>query len=715
VTFGRTHGDLNAVPMSGESEIFMTKRTLFVLGSVALLCETIVARPVPDQIGKAGRDRVRFDFRRPDPLVIDDDATINDASDIAAAVLEQYVIPHVDSGEVSARDFALLNFCYFAQVNHAEKCRRAIQSEMGGASYVLGGLAEARPFIFTDGPDGVSAVESVQERLGQLPYKMDAKAQSFCRKYNAREGGPFLFADDGKIAGALYDARANEEKQYRIALDTECYGEYPQLRWAMEGFMGRPFAVCVGGVGGCLALAAAVGWIPGPGWFIVGGALLVAGATGWYYYNYNKAQECWLTAVKLKNENVKAYVRRVGERESYLQDVIENSDGTYQRTYMNLVDVAMLLERWRQSGWRGCGGLTDRQRNDLNEVADKAQVRARDALVALEDSCINYPLFVDLIEASSTCLYLHYLDQRANRDGSRAEASDIQRYYLGNARKISDVCSRLAEYSTGKMPLAYLEAYNVYFAMTYATNRVEVLGKDKKAVKAFWEKASPLFDTADQASVDEGYVRIGNASEYAEQYAAYQAIYACPLLSDIVRVEVGDDKALQEWKEGVEKRIHDYWLYPSWSEEAKRWRAPECVGKIIDMVKVFANTNNAAERAALMLDAAIKSDERLKGLETFRKPIVSADSREDAKSSFVSNLSRRKMPETLKQEIVRRYGSAEAMVDAWFVIALAEGPEATKKDGAVRLDDVVKALQVEVLPLWKQIDALPWRFWRWWF
>lgn len=682
----------------------------FFVPAVAFCCITSFAGSIPDVL-ESRNGSVRLDFRKVDPLVLEEGATISDAAEIASVAMEGYLRPDLESGKVSSRDLQLLEFCYYAQGFLARKLGDAFVTKMGNVNSA-GIKAPPAPDSFYDiRPSGCS----MKDRLEGLPFEMDRESSSFCACYDPNRE-KYLFMQPERISVALHDSRQGEQKAYQIALDPKSYGDYPQLKWGIDcglwgvgaGAVALGTLGVVGGVGALYTGAAIFAWIPGPGWVIAGGCA-VAAAGGAWWYNSHRADK-WVDAVVLTNESVRDYIRRVGDRNEYIYGVFEDSEGAYQRAYMGLVEAEMLLENWRKDGWRGLGTVSDEVQWKFKSAADESRAWTRAALARLEDSCVNFPLMVDLMEASSICLYLNYLDVKA---GKRTEGTknDIRDYYLKNASKVGALGSVLGKYSTNPTSQAFISAYNNYFRQCYATNRVGLItAKRESEIESYRKECEKMaFRTEDEAWIDEALVDCKMRVEYADLLYGLQCMKNDRMLQEVSIALIGVDR-VAAWIEEVDKRITSRYLYPSWNPECSLQKLPECSEEIIGLIHECENVDGVA-RTRILLRAAMKDDDEMACLDSFADVISSSDSIEEMCKDVASELNRRKLTEGIDDEIKRMFGTREKMASHWIKGVLLGGCPLEESSRA-HLSDVKGRLKEELVPLWRQISSRGRYWWR---
>lgn len=692
--------------------MFEVKRILLSLLLLATLHGFADPVTIPDEIKDGGR--VWIDFNSEELVQTLPGATLNDAAELAGTILETYLRPNVESGCATPRDIALLNFCYQAFELQVQKCRMAFEQEMGRSE-----LAEKSDAIFYDSDVEKLQARSIQDRLSDLPFRLDGESQSFCKLYS--KDAALLFCDANKIHDVLWAAR-NKDKVEVLALDPKEYGDYPQLHWMCGWVSGVGIGVgCLGGIsvvfGGlvlakCLTAAGGAALIPGAGWVVAGGLVCVAGGIALCCYDeYGKRE--WLKAVVQKDKQIEVYIDRVGNRKSYLDEVIENPEGLYQRSYLGLVRITMLIDSWKRNGWRGLGRLSSKTLKRFDDAAVDVRDRAKNELNRIEDACINYPLMVDLMEASSICLYLNYLDVK-NISRTTKEKDKIRQTYLENAKTVADVCSRLSKYSTGRVANSHITAYDGFFEQCYATNRVGLIkAQTKKEFDEYLKNNKAMFADEDVDLVRKGFIKRSTGHEYDTLVKDSNFLEGNSLLREIVNAKIGVEK-VEEWQREAKGRVQDLWLYPSWSKEVSSAILPEGTEEIANVISEFSPLSPRASRVRVLFDAVVAEDSELVGLASLKEVFDSADTIDEVKRAIIKEINRRKLGD-LKKEIEGNHGRVEDMVGRWIDAAVLDGTSDKLGCSKLSVRDVAARMKSEILPMWRKIELCErkpwWKFW----
>lgn len=419
-----------------------------------------------------------------------------------------------------------------------------------------------------------------------------------------------------------------------------------------------------------------------------------------------------LEAAKLSNESVEKYLEQVRERRSYL-NVIEDPCGHYQRAYLGLVKITTLIDACKRYRWSCLGAVSARAQEKLDFEAKTARDQAWSDLTRLEDSCVNYPLMVDLMEATSACLYLCYLDVEKTALSDK-EKNKIRETYLKNAETVADVCSRLSRYSTGHLAYAHMGEYNTRFLQCYATNRVGLAGLSEKGqIKEYREKFEPKFSDEDIDLVQKGLVSLPLGCEYVKIKECKDRLQGNTLLNEIVGRQMGGDK-LESWKREASGRIEEQWLYPGWCEELSSAISPEGTKDILVICTEFSPIVQRASRVRMLFDAVVAEDSELVGLASLKEVFDSADTIDEVKRAIIKEIGRRKLGD-LKEEIEGNHGRVEDMVDRWIDAAVLDGTSDKVGCSKLSVRDVAARMKNEILPMWRKIELCErkpwWKFW----
>lgn len=691
---------------------------------VSSLAMSVMAVAVPDKICGTG---VSIDFTAKDPLAIDRGATIQQVSEFAAKVQEEYLRPNITSGNISARDVYLLYFCLETFDSYVKRFQQSAASEMGLLGVMGGGDSLRCPFpSLKDTKGGEFRIQdSLRGTLDKLVYELPSDLRSHCAAYNYQRIGN-AFVGHEEIHTALVEARdtLNWERVDsigQIGLDPKRYERYSDdLRKDVElssgdlkdvSLMGA-LGGAVAGVGGaCAALAWGGPW----GWAASGGVVvgsLVAGGCS-YYYRYRQ-KKYWVNLCQGSSDDIHRFVNHLDTRISHLR-ILTDEDGLYQTAYMNVVWAQHLLEQWQQGGWMGVGALTIRSQDKLKEWAEATKIRNRDSLTRLEDALVNYPLVGTILEAQAVCVYLNYLDKKGKGWLSGSD-EELRRYWLKNSSKVAKLCSGLGSYSTSPVAPIQAECYNRYFEHTYATNRfttIEEMGCDSKHDSKSTVLAPPIFKPSEEADVKDAGLKLLFECGYAELVSAYSRMQANKALKGVVETLLGD-AILGEWTKNVARNIKDYWMFPRWSSEACQLGIPANSDQVLKIVN--GSWLHYAIEACLQKNCEESGAEPLKILAGDVWEVACTE--EEAKRHLVSFVERRSLPKGVERKIKEKYGTVEKMAADWVGMVLeiqSRGNSPTseqEKTSADAFADLAEIVKNEILPLWTEICAARVKWWR---
>ena len=696
------------------------------------LITSVRAEAIPDSISQGG---VTIDFTRNDSLVIQEWVSIQEVAKVASDWFERYLKPNFEMKNVSARDLYLLAFCLETFDVQVEGLRRFAENAMGVSSKSKDGkfdfpVSELKTRDRNLRDNRIRIRKSLRETLKACPYEASPELKSYCAQYDYRKG--WAFSDCKTIPRVLRQARDNMYQQERgktlLSLDPSRYGKYTELKNNLDlakiKMAGELGGVAVGGVaavGGlacCLAAsgsgavtagaaATTAGTAATAGLCLTWGMICAAGVIGsglcaYSYFKEDGTQNGYLEARKAATEDIHRYVMSLDDRSAY-QSVLASASGPYQKSYMDLARIQQFINNWEQSGWLGWEGLTELDKNELDEWAERIDARSRDALMELEDCLVNYPLMGNILEAQSACLYLDYLrvkdyDMVLAKDKERKEYEDLRTYWLENSQKVGELCSELSLYSTTPLLQGEIGQYNLYLQFTYATNyNTTIKAKAKKD-----DIVPPVFDAREQAQVMDGCIKPKMCYEYNQAWNAYRLLKRDETLSNVVEVIVGRDR-LTEWERSVEAKIRGYWMYPSWSAEAMTWGLPVTSTQVLELVNGYSDP---MERIRLTLKAAIQLDYELAPLAILSNDVwKSVRTTKEAQEQLVKFIGRRKIPDEIESQIRNGYGSVEKLAARWVDGVLLNVPVKGLERKSPSLRDIVRTLKDEVLSLWKEIKS----------
>ena len=149
-------------------------------------------------------------------------------------------------------------------------------------------------------------------------------------------------------------------------------------------------------------------------------------------------------------------------------------------------------------------------------AAERFETMARNMLKYMERAYVDYPVLFELTEATSVCLYLHYIDENAASNllkGNIISYTDktrgIRSAFLSNAETIGDICSRYLKYSSLNTANICADVYNRAFPWVYATNRNDFARGGSEDVEiVFRNKYEPLLIDDESAYVSGGKIEI---------------------------------------------------------------------------------------------------------------------------------------------------------------------------------------------------------------
>lgn len=696
------------------------------------LIMSVGAETIPDSISQGG---VTIDFTRDDPLDIQKGVSIQEVAEVASDWFERYLKPNLEIKNVSAKDLYLLAFCLETFDVQVEGLRRFAENSMGLSENKDGKFdfpaSELKIRDLNLRENKICIRKSLRETLKACPYEASSELKSYCARYNYRNNG-WAFSDDKTISGVLRQARENnqegEDSIEVLSLDPSRYGKYKELKSTLD-LARTKMAFSLGGIvvgggaavtGSCLAWLAAsgtgaaasgtavtagtiLGFTPVVGWgLLAAGGVIGSGVCAYKYFNKDGYQDGYLKARKVATEDIHRYVRSLDKRFAY-RHVLASDSGPYQKSYMELVRIQQFIINWEQSGWLGWEGLTDLDKDELDEWAERIRVRSCNALTELEDRLVNYPLMGNILEAQSACLYVNYLrvkdyDMVLKKETELNEYKKLRDYWLENSQKVGELCSELSRYSTTPLLLGEIGQYNLYLQFTYATNYNTTIETQVKKD----EHIAPVFAAREQYQVEAGCIKPKMSNEYDQVWSAYGRLKTDETLSNVVEVIVGRDR-LVEWKHSVEERIRERWMYPSWSKEAMSWGLPVASTQVLELVNGYSDP---MERIRLTLKAAIQIDNELEPLAMLPDDVwKSARTKEEAKERLVKFIERRKIPSEVESQIRKGDGSVEKLARRWVygVFPDIHVPERGLEMKSSQLRDIISMLKDEVLPLWKEI------------
>lgn len=718
---------------------------LVVLG----LITSVRAETIPDSISQGG---VTIDFtRNDDPLVIQKWVSIQEVAKVASDWFERYLKPNFEMKNVSVKDLYLLTFCLETFDVQVEGLRRFAENTMGLSESKDGKfdfpVSELKTRDWNLRDSRIRIRKSLRETLKACPYEESPELKSYCAQYDYRKGKGWAFSDDETISKVLRQAREdiNNQKSGKalnvLSLDPSRYGKYKELKRNLDlAKMKMACALGVFAVGGGVAVAGVAGglacWLAASGsgaatagtaatagilcltpvgWGCIGVAGVIgAGCGACAYFKKDGCQDGYLKVRKAATEDIHKYVMSLDDRSAY-QSVLISASGPYQKAYMDLARIQQFINNWQQIGWIGWEGLTDLDKNELDEWEKRIYARSRDSLTELEDRLVNYPLMGNILEAQSACLYLDYLrvkdyDMALKKDEVRKEYEDLRAYWLANSQKVGELCSELSRYSTTPLLQGEIELYNCYLQFTYATNYNTTI--EAKAKTDEQDIVPPVFDMREQAQVMAGCIKTKMRYEYNQAWSAYHRLKNDETLSNVVEVIVERDR-LTEWKRSVEAKIRGYWMYPSWSKEAMTWGLPVTSTQVLELVNRYSDP---MERIRLTLKAAIQLDNELEPLAMLSNDVwKSARTTKEAQEQLVKFVGRRKIPDEIESQIRNGYGSVEKLAARWVNGVLLNVPVRGLERKSPQLHDIVTTLKDEVLPLWKEIRSADVKWYRWLF
>lgn len=697
------------------------------------LITSVRTEPIPDSISQGG---VTIDFTQNDPLVIQKWASIQEVAKVASDWFERYLKQNFEMKNVSVKDLYLLAFCLETFDVQVEGLRRFAENAMGLSGSKDGKfdfpVSELKIRDLNLHDSKICIRKSIRETLKACPYEESPELMSYCAQYNYRKG--WAFSDDKTISRVLVQARENINKQERggnldvLSLDPSRYGKYEELKRNLDLLKTEKALSLIGVAGGggtavagfglawtAAGTAATAGTAAAAGTAATAGTILGLTPVGWVaigvagtigagccVYTYLTSEDGYLKVRKAASEDIHRYVMSLDDRSAY-QSVLASDSGPYQKAYMDLVRIQQFIINWKQSGWFGWEGLTELDKHEFDEWAERIRIRSRDALTELEDRLVNYPLMGNILEAQSACLYLDYLrvkdyDMELKKDEERKEYEDVRAYWLANSQKVAELCSELSLYSTTPLLQGEIRQYNLYLQFTYATNYNTTI--KAKAKEDEQDIVPPVFDARERAQVVAGCIKTKMRSEYDQAWSAYDRLKYDETLSNVVEVIVGRDR-LTEWERSVEAKIREYWMYPSWSAEAMTLGLPVTSTQVLELLNGYSDP---MERIRLTLKAAIQLDNELEPLAMLSNNVwKSARTKEEAQGQLVKFIGRRKIPDEVESQIRNGYGSVEKLAQRWVDGVFHNVPVRGLERKSTQLYDIVQTLKDEVLPLWREI------------
>lgn len=601
-----------------------------------------------------------------------EDPSHQDPVDLANEFIKQRLTPAIENEAFTQDDLKCLAFCLTVMYAQAKQYGSFVEHYMG-----LDRLTVEWPEINIGNIDLERGLINLRKEFSDSPIegREAAVLRSFCQKYNTKNGTQLFMGDKlNKIVQESQQEEAiNPDSYADIRMDVSKYGNYPKLGWwARNGH-----------------------YVP----------LLGSAIKEWQRRKY------FVETVPATNESVEAYLEKRRLVPAGLNDVLEDRAGPYRKPYDDLARVVRLLKKCRERGWSGLG-ISDQDKKMLDLSAEKAEASARNMLKYMERAYVDYPLIFELTEATTICLYLHYLDEHDDGVfGSRLLSYTNQTYgirsrFLDDAENLGDISSRFLAHSSLNTAKHLADVYNRAFPWVYATNRNDFArGGIDDAQIVFRKKYDPLLLDTESARVKSGEIEIRQRDLRSKMQDVIQRLASDSDLQQVLAASLGEEK-FKDWFAKAQRIIPDLILYPLWCDEtvdilfdssaAKKvektydeWiRGP--AQKIKLKVMTIRDTVTKDEESTRSLwDRVWGKSDTVKGLKSFSNCIEKADDVEEMKRLLLYDMKEnRKVDERLGKKL----DGIEESIDEWL----------RKLSGETSIKELQGYAVKEILPLWTE-------------